>query len=98
MYLKVHDTQQGKVIALCDAELIGTIVSDGKRHLDLQKYSSFYVGKKVGKKEAVKELSGSGNANLVGKKSLDAAKAAGLDVSGTISINGIPHLQIYSIL
>jgi hypothetical protein len=98
MYLKVHHTPQGSIVALCDADLLGTIVSDGKRHLDLQKYANFYQGKKVGKKEAVSALAGAKNANLVGKKSLDAAKAAGMDISGAISMGGIPHLQVYSII
>ncbi len=98
MYLKVHPAPHGQIVALCDAELIGTVVTDGVRRLDLQQHASFYKGEQVGGKEAVSALAGAGNANIVGKKSLAAARKAGLDVSGAISIGGIPHVQIYSVI
>lgn len=95
MYLKLHPTPNGQIAALCDSELIGRVLSDGKRHLDLGKHASFYVGEKVSRKQAVEALRSSENANIVGKKSLHAAKEAGLDVSPSVEISGVPHLQAY---
>lgn len=95
MYLKIHEGPNGEVVAVCDAELLGRVIADGRHRLDLEKFGSFYAGKKVGKQEAVAALRGAKNANLVGKKSLEAAAEAGLDTSGAIDIGGVPHLQAY---
>jgi len=97
MYLKVHDTPDGEVVALCDAVLIGKVLSQGKMRIDLEKYSGFYIGEKVEPASAIAALRAAPNANIVGEKSLAAAKAAGLDVSGAIKIGGVPHLQLYRI-
>ena len=97
MYLKVHSTPGGEVVAVCDAVLVGKVLSQGKRKLDLEKYASFYVGERVSPASAIAALRTAPNANIVGKKSLEAAKAAGLDVSGSIKIGGVPHLQLYRI-
>lgn len=95
MYLKLHETPDGRIAALCDSELIGRVLSDGKRHLDLEEHSAFYVGEKVSRELAIEALRSSENANIVGKKSLSAAKEAGLDVSASVEISGVPHLQVY---
>ncbi len=95
MYLKAHSFPGGEIVALCDAELLGRVLSEGKLTLDLQKHRGFYEGKKVGEKEAVSALASAANANIVGKKSLSAAKKAGLDASAAVRICGVPHLQAY---
>lgn len=97
MYLRVHSSPKGEVIAVCDAELIGRKLAAGKLVLDLEEHAGFYKGKKVGSSQAVLALRGAQNINIVGKKSLSAAKGAGLDVAGAISISGVPHLQVYRI-
>ncbi len=97
MYLRVHSTPNGEMVAVCDSELIGRKLTQGKIALDLGKYADFYQGKKVSASEAAGALRGAQNINLVGKKSLAAAKGAGLDVSAAISISGVPHLQVYRI-
>jgi len=97
MYLKIHSTPNGDVVAICDAVLIGKILSQGKMRIDLEKYSGFYIGEKVEPESAIAALRAAPNANIVGEKSLAAAKTAGLEVSGAIKIGGIPHLQLYRI-
>ena len=97
MYLRVHSSPNGEVVALCDAELIGRKLAQGKIVLDLGKYAGFYQGKKVTAAEATEALRGAQNINIAGKKSLSAAAAAGLDVEGAIKISGVPHLQVYKI-
>ncbi len=95
MYLKLHNTPAGQVVAVCDAAIMGKVLCEGNRRLDLEAHSGFYRGKKVGLPEAAEALSGAQNANLVGEKSIKAASLAGLDVSGAITISGVPHLQVY---
>lgn len=95
MYLKIHPTPKGDIVALCDCEHIGTVIFDGKRRLDLAAHAAFYQGKKVARLAAVKALRGAENINIVGKKSLSAAKQAGVEISSAVSIGGVPHLQLY---
>jgi hypothetical protein len=95
MYLKLHPSPDGEIVALCDIELIGKVLSSGKARLDLSAYAPFYLGKKVSEKEAIDALSSATNANIVGKRALAAAKKAGLAVSRAKNIGGVPHLQIY---
>lgn len=95
MYLKTHPSPDGEIIALCDAELIGRVLANRKMRLDLSAYAPFYLGKKVDAKEAAAALEGAKNANIVGKRALAAAKKAGLPVSHAMTIDGIPHLQVY---
>ncbi|MFA6213706.1 MAG: DUF424 family protein [Candidatus Micrarchaeia archaeon] len=95
MYLKMHASPDGEIAALCDIELIGKVLESGKLRLDLSAYAPFYLGRKVGEKEAVEALSRAQNANIVGKKALAAAKKAGLAVSHAKTIGGVPHLQLY---
>jgi hypothetical protein len=97
MYLKIHSTPFGKIIAICDEELLGRVLSEGKIKLDLEKHSEFYKGKKVSEEELLTILSEVENLNAVGKKSLNALKKAGIDTSSAIFIQGIPHLQVYKI-
>jgi len=97
MYLKIHKTPLGQVTAMCDAELVGKVLSEGKIKLDLQSHSGFYSGQKVSEEEAVRALSGAENVNLVGKKSLAAAKKAGVDIRSAMQISGVPHLQAYKL-
>ena len=95
MYLKMHASPDGEIVALCDIELIGKVLASGKARLDLSAYAPFYLGKKVEEKETVDALRIAQNANIVGKKALEAAKKAGLSVSHAKTIGGVPHLQVY---
>jgi hypothetical protein len=97
MYLKIHPTPKGDVIAVCDAALIGQVLADGKRRLDLALHANFYQGKKVTHRVAVAALRNAANANLVGKKAIAAAESAGIDTSCMVEISGVPHLQLYQV-
>jgi len=98
MYLKIHEQQGQKIIALCDSELLGKVYRSGKLVLDLDKYRAFYEGEKVSHDEAVSALWKANSANIVGKKAIEAAKAAGIVLgSEVVVIGGVPHCQAYRI-
>ncbi len=97
MYLKVHKFPGGEIVALCDAALLGQVLSDSRRKLDLKAHADFYNGSKVDRKTAVSALRGAINVNVVGKKSVAAAASAGFRTAGAQRIGGVLHLQIYSI-
>ena len=98
MYLKVHETVEGKIVAACDKELVGKVLDDGKYHLDLKASKSFYVGKKATKSDLKNALKDFHSANLVGKNTTDVAVKGGFaQKEDVIYIKEIPHIQIYKI-
>jgi len=98
MYMKVHDTQKGRIVAACDRELLGSVLDDGRAYLDLAAYRGFYAGSLVGAEELRRALASFSSANLVGKRAvavaLDMELAKKRDV---MYINKTPHIQLYNI-
>ncbi len=86
-----------RVVALCDADLLGKVFEQGDLCLDLSKSRSFYDGEKVSEQQAIELLKTPGaNLNLVGEKSLGAArKALRINEAAVKKISGVPVLQIY---
>ena len=98
MYLKVHESVQGNVVAACDAELIGKVFEDKKGYLDLDRYRGFYVGKKADETMVKTALKAFGSANLVGKRAVKSALDLGLAGRDDVMyIKGIPYIQIYRV-
>ena len=96
MYVKVHETNKGKIVAACDEELLGKVLDDGNAYLDLKMHRAFYEGELIGEKELEDALSKFQSANLVGKLAVSVAlklKLASKD--SVIYINKTPHIQIY---
>lgn len=96
MYIKIHSTGERYghrfVVAVCDEELLGKILKDEKYHIKVNE--SFYKGDLMSEEEIVKILKDSTNANLIGKKSIEAGLKAGIISKGNIiNIAGIPHAQ-----
>lgn len=99
MYLKIHKTEQGKIVAACDKELIGKVLEekDGA-YMDLKTYKDFYVGKPADKDALLNELADFYCANLVGKKVVGIAVEYGVINSRYIKyIKDVPYIQIYKI-
>ncbi len=98
MYLKIHYTKNGSIVAACDATLLGKIIEEGEKVIDLKKYRNFYCGKKCDKKQLVDALNNCSSANLVGKKVVAVAKEAGLINNAEIMyIKSFPYVHIYQI-
>lgn len=87
-----------EIVALCDEDLLGKVFEEGGTCLDLKAYRSFYEGRRVGEAEAAEMIRNAANLNLVGEKSLAAArKALDLDESAVRRVKGVPHLQVYRV-
>ena len=98
MYMKIHETKEGKIVAACDKELIGKVLDDGKIYLDLETSKSFYVGEPTTKEGLKKALENFVSANLVGKNTVSVALEGDFaHESDVIYINATPHIQIYKI-
>lgn len=98
MHIRIHKTPQGTIIAACDKELLGKVLDDGVKHLDLAKYADFY-GKAGSVEELMKLLEGDyDSVNLVGKRAVSVAIKAGIvRQTSVMHIKNIPYVQIYSI-
>ncbi len=96
MYLKIHEN--GRVVAACDRELIGKVLEDKERYLDLDRYRSFYVGEVTGEDKVRDALKGFESANLVGARCVGIALDMGLvDKEDVMYIKQTPYIQIYKI-
>lgn len=96
MYLRIHDTPKGRIVAACDEELIGRVFEGNGMVIDLDRYRGFYVEKKVGAKELKDALASFSSVNLVGKGPVDVAVSMGLTHKKDVMyINKIPYIQIY---
>ena len=98
MYLKIHETEAGRIVAVCDEDLLGQVLTDGKTFLDLKKYEDFYNGKKVKSRQIKAALKSFSSANIVGKESIAAALSTGLVSESYVKyIKNIPYVQVYKI-
>ena len=88
-----------RVLALCDAGLLGRVFKKGSVELDLKKYARFYEGEKVSAEEVTELVLAADSVNAVGEKSIAAVnRALGKTGSGGAkSVAGVPHLQVYRV-
>ena len=100
IYLKIHDTENGSMVAMCDEALIDKLLSDGEVVLDIKTYNSFYKGKKVTKDEAksiVEQAEPIYSANVIGKESIEVAISLKIvEKSGVLWIKDVPYAHSYS--
>lgn len=91
----VKNYQQGvqRLLAACDAELLGTTHKEGK--LQIQVSPGFYDGLRVGESDLGAYLRACTLANLVGPRTVNVAIGLGLvDPQNVLTIGGVPHAQL----
>lgn len=101
IYFKIHKTDKGDMIAMCDEELLGKEFSEGKVILDLKTYSDFYKGELMSKKQILTALNVAAlySANVVGKESVEVMEEKGLVEEGAVKIvKDVPFVQVYKII
>lgn len=90
--VRIHSSERGNVIALCDEELVGKRFSKGKLILDL--CSDFYKGEILPKEKIVTLLKTAYIINAVGNESVELVlKNNYVKKDKIIKIKGIPHAQ-----
>lgn len=100
IYAKVHDTENGKMIAMCDESLIDKTLEEGKLVIDIKGYADFYRGELVSADEfdQMPEKGKIMSANIIGEESVGLAVGSGLIQEGHIKmINGIPYAHAYRV-
>lgn len=86
--------QQGiqRLVAACDADLLGTTHREGKFKLDVT--PGFYDGLRVNEADLGAYLRSATVANLVGPNVVEAAVRLGLvDPENVLRVAGVPHAQ-----
>jgi uncharacterized protein len=100
VYLKIHLSEKGAMVAMCDEELIGKRLTEGKKELDLDRYADFYRGDLIDEKEAMKEVASETiyTANIVGKRSVALFVAGGFVTDADVMrIAKIPYVQLFKV-
>jgi len=99
IYFNKFDTAKGKMIAMCDEELIGKVFKEGKIELDLKQYGGFYKGDLITEEDAKAQLDHKVySANVVGERSvkllLDAKLVSESDVK---TVQGVRFVYLFKI-
>ena len=93
VYVNLHKAGRNVVLAICDCELLGKTLREGKIVFNIK--SEFYNGRKAAVDEAVGMIDNSTIVNLVGKCCVEKAIAKGyVHPQAVINIEGVPHAQI----
>jgi hypothetical protein len=93
VYLNIKKVGQNVLLAVCDCDLLGRTLREGKIVFKIKE--EFYNGRKATVDEAVGLISNSTIVNLVGKCCVETAIAQGyVHPQAVIKIEGIPHAQI----
>jgi hypothetical protein len=93
VYLNVKKIGNNVVLAVCDCDLLGKTLKEGKIVFHIK--NEFYKGKKTTVEEAVDLIANSTIVNLVGKTCVEKAISEGyVHPEAVIKIEGIPHAQI----
>jgi hypothetical protein len=96
VYLNLKKIGQNVVLAVCDCELLGKTLREGKIVFRIK--NEFYNGRKATLEEAVGLINNSTIVNLVGKCCVEKAIAEGfVHPEAVLKIEGVPHAQIVKI-
>jgi len=96
VYANVRRWGQNVLLALCDADLLGTVLRDGRIVFEVRE--DFYKGLKISVEEAIDLIGQSTIINMVGKNIVRKALEKGLvHPQAILKISGVPHAQIVKI-
>lgn len=100
LYIKLHSTDGGTMLAMCDSDMINSIIEDGEVYINVRDYSDFYKGKLVDAKGAKSIISKSEirSASVIGKESVRVAVEKGIvERSNVKTASGIAYANAYRI-
>ncbi len=96
MYLKIHETEESSIIAICDEDLLGKKITEDDKELNISE--NFYKGELKNKEEVIEILKDASNVNLIGEESVSCGIEAGIiSEENVLEIGGIKHAQFYNI-
>jgi hypothetical protein len=93
VYLNIKKIGNNVVLAVCDCDLLGKTLKEGKIVFRIK--NEFYKGRKATVEEAIGLIGNSTIINLVGKTCVEKAVSEGyVHPEAVLKIEGIPHAQI----
>lgn len=93
VYVNLKKVQGYVLLAVCDCELLGKTLREGKIVFKIK--DEFYKGKKATVDEAMGLINNSTIVNLVGKCCVEKAIEEGyVHPEAVLNIEGVPHAQI----
>ena len=94
MFLKVHRTPDGEILAVCDRELLNTTLVH--RDVEVRISEAFYGNTPADEERVRAALSAATNANLFGRRAVEIAIACGaVDRGSVVLVSGVPHAQVF---
>ncbi len=92
LVVKVHHKEDRTIVAAVDENLIGKLIEENGRQLDLR--SDFYKGKIVALEEAGDLIRNADSVNLVGTEAVELGLKEGvIQKEHIITIGGVPYAQ-----
>jgi hypothetical protein len=92
---KFKETEFGKMLFLCDNELVGKKLVDKKMKISMKIDENFYENE-GSKKEVEKLIKESSFINAIGDESVKIVKKY-IKLKKVLYIGGVPHIQVYEI-
>ncbi|MDE1873744.1 MAG: DUF424 domain-containing protein [Candidatus Micrarchaeota archaeon] len=100
IFVKKHAAEQGLIIAMCDEELMGRVLEEGKLFIDLDRYSEFYRGELVSEEKAKAMVDGVElySANIVGERSVAVMMNKGIVGKEDVKkVGRVPFVQVFKV-
>jgi len=96
MLIKIHKSYR-QVVAICDSELIGQKIEEGKKQLDVRE--NFFKGDEIQEAELIEKMQDYAQDdsifNIIGEKSVRCALKAGIiSKEGILKVNGVPYALV----
>jgi hypothetical protein len=93
MILNERQTDEGLLVSVCDADVMGETFEDGPVSLTVTE--EFYGGDDASEDEVVDSLARCSVANIVGTESVDVAVEHGfVDEENVLDVDGTRHAQL----
>lgn len=100
IYIKIHNSDNGDIIAMCDSTLIDKVLSEGDVEINIKDYSDFYRGQLVDVEKAKGMINPRRlySANIIGKESVEAGiKAEIISKESVRKVEKVPYANAFKI-
>lgn len=99
IYVKLHESDDGNIIAMCDESLIGKTLSEGELFIDINSYSDFYTGELVDAASyELPELDEVISFNIIGEESVEfCIRNSIIEAENIKTVEGVPVAHAYKV-
>jgi hypothetical protein len=100
MYVKVHSTENGNILAMCDSPLIDKVLTEGDIEINIRDYADFYKGQLLSKDSAKSTISkvGISSANIIGEESIWVAlERQIIEKKNVKTVMKVPYANAFSL-